>query len=303
MKRFFSFCVFFTLLISCGSENADKNPLNSAIDILMSSEMQTQDSLSSGDNVSSSSIASSFSSSEGAVSSSSITSSSSSRGDSVSSSSIANSSSSIQVAPCKTETEDNCIYGELYDERNEKTYKTVKIGNQEWMAENLNLDYKGDLYAICRCDPDSMACSKYGNVCHWPAIVDQGEIYNLGNGNCVIGTACKPEQPVTGICPAGWHVPSGSDFENLFKFVGGRQVAGKKLRSRDYKGDDSYGFSLLSVNFANGEFYHGDETYLATSTEGGKDYFEVILFDSNKDTVYTRTRFKTSVAAVRCLKK
>ena len=55
-----------------------------------------------------------------------------------SSSSLGVSSSSVVLAvPCKTETEDNCEYGSLTDERDGRIYKTVKIGDQWWMAENL----------------------------------------------------------------------------------------------------------------------------------------------------------------------
>jgi hypothetical protein len=45
------------------------------------------------------------------------------------------------ASPCKTETEDNCEYGTLTDDRDGQTYKTVKIGDQWWMAENLNYRY------------------------------------------------------------------------------------------------------------------------------------------------------------------
>ena len=76
-------------------------------------------------------------------------------GSSVSSSGAkANSSSSVKsgagtsetsqqgslVPPCRTETEDNCKYITLKDERDGKEYKAVEIGNQVWMAENLNYE-------------------------------------------------------------------------------------------------------------------------------------------------------------------
>ena len=218
-----------------------------------------------------------------------------------SSSSEASSSSVIQ--PCKTATEDNCIYGTLFDDRDGKTYKTVIIGEQEWMAENLNLDYQEKNYAECLCDSDTTSCLKYGRLCYWPAIVDQGAKYNTGNEKCNTQIFCEPQKPVSGICPMGWHIPSLADFNKLFNYVGGKDVAGKKLRSRENKGDDSYGFSLQSVYSNDGEhFDYGGITYLATSDENAKDRFYNIYFDNKQNGAYQRSQFKTSLASVRCIR-
>ena len=50
------------------------------------------------------------------------------------------SSNSVETVGCRTETEDSCEYGELMDERDGQTYRTVKIGDQVWTAQNLNYE-------------------------------------------------------------------------------------------------------------------------------------------------------------------
>ena len=77
------------------------------------------------------------------------------------------------------------------------------------------------------------------------------------------------------------------------------------MRSRENNGDDSYGFSLLSVytnDYSDEHFNYDGETYLATSAENGKDRFYNIYFDNKKNGAYQRTQFKTSFASVRCIK-
>ena len=111
--------------------------------------------------------------------------------------------------------------GEMFtDSRDGKKYRTVKIGRQTWMAENLNYNAKGS-----KCYDNKPAnCEKYGRLYDW-------------------NTAMKA-------CPSGWHLPSGDEYEVLDNTVGGENVAGKKLKSSsgwkdNGNGTDEYGFSAL----------------------------------------------------------
>jgi uncharacterized protein (TIGR02145 family) len=110
--------------------------------------------------------------------------------------------------------------GTLTDKRDKQSYRTVKIGGLVWMAENLN--YKTD-NSYCYEDKDDN-CKKYGRLYDWSAAN----------------------------CPAGWHLPSAEEWDNLFKIVGDgdNSAVGRKLKSKDGwndngNGADDYGFSAL----------------------------------------------------------
>ncbi|MDR2694074.1 MAG: fibrobacter succinogenes major paralogous domain-containing protein, partial [Chitinispirillales bacterium] len=111
--------------------------------------------------------------------------------------------------------------GTFTDSRDGKTYNTVKIGKQTWMAENLN--YGTSSGSWCYNDRDSY-CKKYGRLYEWE-------------------TAKKT-------CPSGWHLPSRQEWEALVTYAGGYEAAGKRLKSTigwndSGSGTDDYGFSAL----------------------------------------------------------
>ena len=172
--------------------------------------------------------------------------------DNAKSSSSVLSSSSIAVAPpCKTKTADNCEYGLLEDERDGQKYKTVKIGTQTWMAENLN--YKAQ---NSRCCEDESKCTISGCLYIWAVAMDSiGEFSNNSKG-CGYdysghGTAkCSPVYPVRGICPEGWHLPTTEEFKVLIKTVGGGETP-EVLQSLGISSwpaaTDSYGFSAFPI--------------------------------------------------------
>jgi uncharacterized protein (TIGR02145 family) len=114
-------------------------------------------------------------------------------------------------------------------------YKTVKIGEQTWMAENLEYVTESS-----RCYEDKPAnCAKYGRL------------YDM-------------ETALT-VCPSGWHLPSDEDWEIL---IGGdADIAGKYLKAENGwadngNGEDKYGFAALPSGwgYSYGKFYDVGES-------------------------------------------
>ena len=187
------------------------------------------------------------------------------------SSSSAKSSSSVTLAtPCKTDSTDTCEYGELIDSRDDQIYRTVKIGDQWWMAENLNYETTRSY-----CYEKSVEyCTVYGRLYLWSAAMDSAGIWSENGKGCGYGITCSPTYPVRGVCPEGWHLPSRTEWENLFVAVGGSTNSGTVLKSTSVysntKPTDAYGFSaLFSGIMLNNWTYEGEKRYVhfQSSTE------------------------------------
>jgi len=90
--------------------------------------------------------------------------------------------------------------GTFTDPRDGKTYTTVDIGNQTWMAENLNYQ-TSDSWCY---DNAAVNCEIYGRLYDWEAAL----------------TAC----------PSGWHLPSDTEWDLLEDYLGGSNIAGGKMK-------------------------------------------------------------------------
>ena len=275
----------------------------------------------------------SSSSGEKETSSSSLKSeSSSSVEDSQSSSSevVVNSSSSVSVLsssslngfdwslPKEAYFNPDIDYGEVTDERDGKVYRTVKIGEQTWMAENLNFDpgqggSGEDKYDWSWCYNDEPAnCDVTGRFYTWAAAIDSVKLANDVDNpqDCGYGRECGLTGKVQGICPSGWHLPSYDEWNALFTAVGGQLNPGKVLKSQtgwnnNGNGTDAYGFSALPAGYKVyfGHFYGGGiNAFFWSATEyGSYNAFYIYLYYYNEyaDLLSYDKRYGSSV---RCVK-
>ena len=157
----------------------------------------------------------------------------------------------------------------MTDERDGKVYKTVKIGDQTWMAENLNyydstnISVKEKSWCYGKNDNgDSSTCDVAGRLYTWAAAIDSVKLANDADNpqDCGFRKACNLPAKVQGVCPPDWHLPSQAEWKALLTAVGGQSSAGKVLKSQSgwYKngnGTDAFGFSALP---AGDKYYKGD---------------------------------------------
>ena len=173
------------------------------------------------------------------------------------------------------------------DPRDGKTYKTVVIGTQTWMAENLN--YK-TTNSLCY-NNDSSNCATYGRLYTYYAALK--------------------------VCTSGWHLPTDSEWTILTDYLGGIDVAGGKLKSNkswnspNTGATNSSGFSGLPGGYGRFKTFDkiGNDGNWWSSTEYSaysssyiypSAYYRNLLY--NAASIYRGTITVQNGFSVRCLK-
>ena len=180
------------------------------------------------------------------------------------------------------------VTGTFTDSRDGKVYKTVTIGKQTWMAENLVCKANSGCWAY---DSSATNVTKYGYLYDWE-------------------TAKK-------VCPKGWHLPSDAEWTTLMNNLGGKDSAGFKMKTKSgwngsNNGNNSSNFAGLPGGYRSiffGRFVSfsdiGDYGFWWSSTENTKiDYVSAWAFVLEKQygIAYLSSYQMTFGLSVRCIK-
>jgi uncharacterized protein (TIGR02145 family) len=175
-------------------------------------------------------------------------------------------------------------FSSFTDSRDDKTYKTVTIGTQVWLAENLNYEIDNSwCYKFKR-----RFCKTYGRLYNWDAAMKA--------------------------CPDGWHLPSNAEWTELTGFLGGTSVAGGKMResgTTHWSGPNTAatnesGFTALpggtgGAYYADFNGLGSDASFWSSTVRAGSYAWDFMLEDNSSDE-YQYITFMSFALSVRCIK-
>lgn len=162
--------------------------------------------------------------------------------------------------------------GSFTDARDGKTYKTVKIGNQVWIAENLNYDAGNGTYCY---DDNSSNCAQYGRL------------YTLEAAKRAV--------------PPGWHLPSKSEFDQLLKYLGG---SGENAYNKLTKTDTcSFHVLFAGCRYSSGGYYFlgSDASFWSSSAYAPDSAWYLSVYSSNRK-ADLGSSLKNGGFSIRCMK-
>jgi uncharacterized protein (TIGR02145 family) len=194
-------------------------------------------------------------------------------------------------------------YDSVFDGAGTK-YKTVTIGSQTWMAENLNYAGSGST-PIGVCYKESKdSCAKYGRLYTWNQVM---------NG---AASTSSSSTKARGICPTGWHVPADTEWSTLLQTVDASNTSsGTKLKVQTIgwkingttsgNGTDVYGFRALPAgDTIAGAFNAAGNAgfwWSATQSDSATAWTRSMYYFANNVSHYGYNKSELS-ASLRCVK-
>ena len=175
-------------------------------------------------------------------------------------------------------------------------YKTVKIGEQWWMAENLMVTH----------DPDGNPIQSYIYNDDISNVAIYGRLYTW---DVVMDSINTPKSQ--GIAPSGWHIPNTQDWQRLIDFLGGNDLAGGKLKEKgtshwnteNVGATNSSGFSARGAGEKEGNIYQFKgriAIYWSSNSTGTQAYYYYL---ENENTKVTQNLWQKDLGySVRCIK-
>jgi len=191
------------------------------------------------------------------------------------------SSSSSTVPSSSSEPAQSITYGPTITYEDED-YETVVIGNQVWMAKNLNYNAPG---SVCY-NKNQADCTKYGRLYKWETAMS--------------------------VCPYGWSLPINSEWNTLINYVGGAS-AGRYLKSKSGWGGgfvgnglNLVGFSALPGGYGAPDGYFSDVDFSgywwSSSVIEYNNNAYVLVMSNSEDSVSRYNMSKDYLFSVRCVK-
>jgi uncharacterized protein (TIGR02145 family) len=196
------------------------------------------------------------------------------------------------------------------------TYNTVQIGTQCWTKENLRVSKYKDGTLI----PFDESGGTTGDSLNetWSRIADARAVFGNNAQNITtygyLYNWFTVENP-KGICPSGWHVPSGLEWSELITFLGGDEIAGARLKSSgttfikfpNENATNESGFSALLGGYRDLDGRFVNIGYYAMFWDYTTGNFNLnnnnyIMYHGDSYLYKGYDNFKSVGASVRCLK-
>jgi uncharacterized protein (TIGR02145 family) len=203
-------------------------------------------------------------------------------------------------------------YGKNIVDIEGNTYKTVYIGDQHWMAENLKVEKFNDGTSIPNIqdnqiwkDSKTPACSNYDND-----ILMKDEYGKLYNGYVIVPS----DNSNNNVCPSGWHVPTMLEWNTLYNYINQNIISLKEVGSSHWNiginTNDKYLFSALAggVRFSDGNYQFYGLKNFGSWWSSSVSYTESLYYFYYFEKIYTGnsyqipTNSKKNGLSIRCIK-